>query len=155
MRANPLRKLPQVRPRQKHAEFGLADQDDLQQLGLISFQIGEQADLFQDFEAEILRLVDQNDGPPSSRVDFKEMSIQEIDQLFQVRPVFGVGDAQFVADAGEKFSRAQSRIENQGEIDVLGQAVDKTAAQGRFSGSDLPREYNEPTAHADPVQEMS
>ncbi|MNQ85002.1 hypothetical protein D3C85_1001480 [compost metagenome] len=40
-----LRQLPQFRPRQLVAQFRLSQQDDVQQLALVRFQIGQQPHL--------------------------------------------------------------------------------------------------------------
>jgi hypothetical protein len=42
-----LGELAKLGPVQQGAEFGLAQQDDSQQLSLVRLQIGQQADLFQ------------------------------------------------------------------------------------------------------------
>ena len=54
---HPLRQLLQLWPCQHAAQFGLAYQDDLQQLALIGLQIGQQAQLLQYVSRKILRLV--------------------------------------------------------------------------------------------------
>jgi hypothetical protein len=50
--------LPQFGTGQHVRQFRLTQQDDLQQLALVGFEIGEQAHLLQNLRREVLRLVD-------------------------------------------------------------------------------------------------
>ena len=56
--ADALPQLAQFRLGQQGAQLRLPHQDDLQQLGVARFQVGEHPDLFQGFQGEVLRLVD-------------------------------------------------------------------------------------------------
>ena len=62
---NPLPQLLQLRRRQLVAQVRLADQHDLQQLRLLGFEIRQHAQLFESREAEVLRLVDDEQDQPS------------------------------------------------------------------------------------------
>ncbi len=53
-----LGELPQFIAIQQIAQFGLTDQDDLQQLLGVGLQIGEQPHLFEHLGREVLRLID-------------------------------------------------------------------------------------------------
>jgi hypothetical protein len=48
-------------------QLGLAHEHDLQEFLLIGLEIGEQADLFEDVEAEILRFVDDQHDIAAAR----------------------------------------------------------------------------------------
>ncbi len=67
-RDDALCELPQLAPLEQFREFGLADQNDLQQLAPVGFEVGEQAHLLQHVCGEILRLVDNQHRMPALRV---------------------------------------------------------------------------------------
>ena len=60
-----LAQLAQARAVQAVAQLRLADQDDLQQLAVVGFDVGKQADLFEQFLGQILRLVNDEHGFPA------------------------------------------------------------------------------------------
>ena len=59
------RKLAQARVVQAVAQFRLAEQDDLQQLAVVRFDVGEQPDLFEQVVGQILRLVNDEHAIPA------------------------------------------------------------------------------------------
>ena len=61
-RRDALRQLTQQGLPQQLLQLGLTDEHHLQQLGLIGFQVGQQAQLLQHLGAEMLRLIDQQQG---------------------------------------------------------------------------------------------
>ena len=71
-RGDPLRQLPQRRPFHEIDELGLSDQNDLQQLVAGRLDVRQQAQLFEHFHAEVLRLVDDHDGAPTARVGVEQ-----------------------------------------------------------------------------------
>ncbi len=63
-----LGQLAQRRIGQQFIELGLAEQDDLQQLALFGFQVGDQPHELESFAAEMLRFVDDQHREPVLRV---------------------------------------------------------------------------------------
>ena len=66
---HPLRELTQFRSGERGAQLGLAHQDDLQQFAAARLEVGEQPHLLEHRRAEVLRFVDDQDGPLAGRVD--------------------------------------------------------------------------------------
>jgi hypothetical protein len=66
-------------------EFGLqlrlADQDNLEELLARSFEVGEQAEVFEDVFTEVLRLVDEQGGGASLRQLGDKKLVQRVDFL--------------------------------------------------------------------------
>src|SRR5207249_6507804 len=66
----------------KHiVEVRLADQDNLQQLGLVGFEVRKQTDLLEDARTEMLRLVNHDDGMRVQRDQRGEELLQRRNQL--------------------------------------------------------------------------
>ncbi len=78
---NPLIELPQIRLPQHRFEIRLADQNDLQQLGAVGFEVRQQPDLFENRRREMLRLVDQDDRMRVQRDQRRQELVQRLDQL--------------------------------------------------------------------------
>ncbi len=100
-RGDALGKLTQIVAVQKGFQFRLADQDNLQKLGIGCFQVGQQADLFKHRDAKMLRLVDNQDGAPSSGVALEETPVENVQQGFDAVGGNAVGDSQLVTDGGQ------------------------------------------------------
>src|SRR5207237_8109973 len=60
---NALMQLPQFRFSQKVRQLQLSDQDDLQQLRIMCFEIRNDSNLFECRERKVLSLVDDEDSP--------------------------------------------------------------------------------------------
>ena len=60
-----LAQLAQARAVQPVAQFRLAEQDDLQQLAVVEFEVGKQPHLFEQFVGQILRLVNDQHAVPA------------------------------------------------------------------------------------------
>ena len=151
---NTLRKLAQVVARQQRAQFGLPDQHDLQQFFPGGFQIGEQAHLFQGVGGKILRLVDDQHGAPAARVGFKQMRVEHVGKQLDAGGIARVVNAQLVAQAGEEFHGGDTRVEDQGHVDVLGHLLQQAAADSCLAGAHLAGELHETAALAHPVQQV-
>ncbi|MPM36845.1 hypothetical protein SDC9_83449 [bioreactor metagenome] len=80
-RNHPLRQLFQRRIGHHGAQLGLADQDDLQQLALTGFQVGEQPQLLQHVGRQVLRLVDDQHVVAAARIRVEQEGIERIDAI--------------------------------------------------------------------------
>ena len=70
---DPLRELAHLLPVEDLQQLRLAEQHDLQQLVAIRLEVGQQAQLFEDIDGEILRLVDDQHGFASMRIGFEQV----------------------------------------------------------------------------------
>ena len=95
---NALRKLTQFRPIQHLPKLGLPKQDDLQQLALIRFQIGQQPHLFQHLDREVLRLVNNQNSIPALCMCTEQVVIDVIDILLDADITIQIWDSEFITD---------------------------------------------------------
>jgi len=74
-------------------------------------QIGQEADLLQYVEREILRLIHQYDDAPALGVGIQQASIQRIHHLLDAIPIpVGDGQSELFADREQKLHRRDARI---------------------------------------------
>ena len=149
--ADALPQLPEFEGIDHLGQLGLAHQDDLDQFLARGFQVGQQANLFQRFRTEILRLVYHQYGASPSGMSIQQVGVQDIDQQLDTGRVFGILNAQFIAQAGKQFQCSYPRIEYQRNIDIIGQLLQQTAAYSGFSGADFAGELNETATFPNPV----
>ena len=76
-----LRELPQFDALEHVAQFGLADQDDLQELLRGGFEIRQQADLLERFRRQVLCFVDDDDDASAFGVRLQQSLVEDIDQI--------------------------------------------------------------------------
>ena len=134
------------------AQFRLAHQNNLQQLAFIGFEIGQQADLFQQIVRQILRLVNDQHRIPALRHLFEQKMIYlgnrfETVQSFYIQP-------EFHADRPDQLIGVQRGIENQGGRKIFPQLIKQRAAQGRFARANFARQLDKTFSLADAVEEM-
>ena len=80
-RDHPLGELLQFGSGQHLAQFWLPDQDDLQQLAFIGFQVGEQAKLLQHVGREALCFVDDEHVVLPRRMAGQQMGVERVEVL--------------------------------------------------------------------------
>jgi len=80
-RHHPLRELLQFGLEQHVAQLGLADQDDLQQLALVGLQVGQQAQLLQHVDRQVLRLVDDQHVVQPRGVGAQQEFVERVDMV--------------------------------------------------------------------------
>ena len=73
--------LAQVVAIQQFAQFGLSDQDDLQQLLRGRLEVGQQPHLLEHLAVEVVRLVDHQHHALASRVRAQQVGIEDVDQV--------------------------------------------------------------------------
>ena len=64
-----LLELPQLQRPQHRLQIRLADEDDLQQLLLVGLEVRQNADLLEDLQREVLRLVDDEQRAGAERLE--------------------------------------------------------------------------------------
>src|SRR6185312_7342985 len=150
-----LRQLAQVRAVEQFAQLRLADQYDLQQFLGGSFEVGQQAYLFQHLGGQVLRLVHDDDDAPSLGVRRQQPPIQRIDHLLDAIAV-GVRDIdpQFFADGQQKFDRRDARIQYDRDVRVMRHARQQSAHHGGLARAHLSGQLNEAAGFVDAVKQM-
>ena len=153
-RRDPLVELPQLRAPQHLGQFGLADQDDLQQFLAVGFQVCQQADLLQHVEIQVLRLIDQQNGFTSAPVILQQVAMQAVGERLEGVFLAVVGDTQLIAHGGKQFHRVESGVENDGDIGIVGQLFQQAPVDGGLASADFPGEQDEPPARTHTVQQV-
>ena len=149
-----LRQLLQFGPGQHGAQFRLADEDDLQQLALARFQVGQQAQLFQHGGGQVLRFINDQHIVLALRMAGQQVRIDGIDIAFHAGNIWRHGDAELLADRQQQFLDGQFRIENVGKLAIVRDLLHEAAAHGGLAGADFPRQQHETAAAAHAVQQM-
>jgi hypothetical protein len=96
-RDHPLRQLLEVGLREHGAQFRLADQHDLQQLALAGLQVGQQSQLLEHVDREVLRLVDDQHVVLPHGMGAQQVLVQGVDVVLDrrhARPLVLVRDAE-------------------------------------------------------------
>ena len=118
-----MRELPQVRPGEQFTEFGLPDQDNLQQFLFRSLEVGEKPYLLEHSRREILGFIDHEDGAAPRGVRVQQVPVQCVRQRLDAAPVVPHFDMQFLANRGEELDDGQLRVQDHGHVRVVGHAI--------------------------------
>jgi hypothetical protein len=142
--------------RKHRAQFGLADQDDLEQLAFAGLEIGQQAQLLEHVARQVLRLVDHQHVVQALCVRRQQVAVDRIHIPLYARASSDRRhlDMQLVAHGLQQLLRRQARIEDVGQAAVRGHLLDEAAADRGLAGADLAGEQHEAAAAADPVQQV-
>jgi hypothetical protein len=73
--------LPHLRQAKYADQFRLPEQYDLQQLGVLTFQVAQHAQVFERIEAQVLGLVEDGDGCLALAESFAQMGMKPFDQF--------------------------------------------------------------------------
>ena len=150
-----LAELAHVLAAQDVAQFRLADEDDLQQFGARRFQVGQQADLFQQAGGQVLRFVDDEHGAPALGMAFQEPLVERVHMVLDAaRRTDAPVDGQLIAYGRQQFGFAEAGVQAHGEVDVVRQLFDQTAGHGGLSGADLTGQQDEAAGAIDAVLQM-
>src|SRR5205085_8659676 len=98
--------LPQFRRPQQRRQVQLADEDDLDQLLLVGLEIRQDADLFEDLQRQVLRLVDDHHRAGAERDQREEKVVQRVDEI-----LLGRRARQALVAAREHAEILQDRLE--------------------------------------------
>jgi hypothetical protein len=156
-RDDALRQLFQLGARQHVAQFGLADQDDLQQLALVRFKVGQQAQLFEHVGRQVLRLVDDEHIVIALRMAGQQVAVDRVDiglDADRPRAHRRQVDAVFVAHRQQQLFHRQLGIEDVGEPAIGGNLLDEAAAHGGLAGPDFAGQQHEAAAAAHAVEQV-
>ena len=114
-------------------EFGLSEQDDLQQLVLGRFEVRQQAHLLERIGRHRVRFVDQSDGAPALAPQRDQAVRDGVEQRSCVAD-FG---AELEGDRAQQVFGIERRVRQPDRDGRRGQAVEQHAQQHRLAGADL------------------
>lgn len=150
---NPLIELTHVAPFEQRAKFGLADEDNLDELVGLSFEIGEEADLFQHRRIEMLGLVDDQ----NHRAPFPALPQQKLVEKMKQIPGFGGRpfDGEFPSNRPQQIEGADAGIEDESEaVAVVVEVFEESPQHRGLAGADLAGNGDEAATVLDAVEQM-
>src|SRR5690242_17167057 len=116
-----LAQLPQAMFVQAVAQFRLAHENNLQELPIVRFQIREQPDLLQQFQSQVLRLVNDQNGVLSLVYQLQKKSVQRGDR-FQPVQAFDI-EPKLHRDRLHEQIRIERRVQNQRRLKLTAQLL--------------------------------
>ncbi len=146
--------LAQLLALQGFTKLRLADQKYLQQLVGVGFQIGEHANLLQHIGSQVLCLVDHQNGALPFRVGLQQVVVEPVQEHFERGLVGGEFDTELVTDRLQQFRGGQRRIENQRDVHLFRQLLEKCTADGRLAGAHFTRQEYKPATLPNSVEQM-
>ena len=119
-------------------EFVLSDQKDVEQLGVLCFDIRQLPDFLQHFVVETLGFVDDDQHPFAGIVGF----VQEMNEMNEKVTLAGklFVDVESADQKIEKIDFFQSGVGNGGHERVIIEAAQLAVDEGRFAGADITHE---------------
>ena len=153
-RDDALRQLLQPGLGQPVAQFGLADEDDLQQLALGGFEVREQAQLLEHRGLQGLRLVDHEQRMAALGVGLEQEAVERVDMRLDAGAGGQRFDAELAAHGLQQLDHAQAGVEDVGHHAVRRQLLQEAAHDGCLAGTDLARQQHEATAAAHAIQQV-
>src|SRR3989338_775187 len=138
--------------RQLLAQLRLSDKDDLDQLIFIRLEVREHADLLQQAQAEILRLVDDEHDVVAGG----SLLHEELVQLAEERqPVVAHRvEAEVLDDRVEQLEFGEIGMQNERGFGERFQLAQERLAEGRLAGADLAGDFDEPFALPDAIDHV-
>lgn len=147
-----LAKLAEVVMVQSVAQFRLAHQNDLQKFPVIGFEIGKQADLFEQTISEVLCFVDDKNGFAALRHLFEEKMI-DLRDAFQAVESLDI-QPEFHRDGFDELIGIERGIQNQRGGKIFPKLVEQRPAQSGFARADFARQLHETFALSNSVKQM-
>jgi len=135
------------------AEFGLADEDDLEEFVGGGFQVGEHAEFFEDFVGEVLGFVDDDDD----EAVFGKLLDEELVDGEEHAGFVGVGgcfDGELVADEADELGGVEVGVADEGDLGVVLEVPEEEVRDEGFAGADFTGEEYEAAALFDGVDEV-
>jgi hypothetical protein len=149
--------LPHLRQLQFFAELELPDEYDLQ----LPVRVGQDADLFEQRQRQILCLVDEDDGERLQRRERREKVVEQIAQLRargraqpSARQIFDPRDAEIGEQDLEQLLPRGERIRDEGVERLAFEVLQHRAAERRLAGADVAGEDRQAFAPFYGVQQI-
>ncbi len=131
---NALSQLAQQGLAQHLLQLWLTDQHHLQQLFLVGFEVGQQAQLLQHLWQQMLGLIHQHHAALACRQIGQQVVANKVEQ--QLDPRFGgVGKLKLVTDGRQQIPLGQRRIQDIGDLGLGGQLLQQAAGDGGLAGA--------------------
>ena len=138
---DPLVQLHELGVEQEHAQLGLPDEDDAQQLLGGGLEVREEPELLQDLDRERLGLVDDDDRLAARLPLGEQVTVERADQL---GAAVGVGaQAEFGVDRLQQLERREDGVEDVGRRGVGNGPGEEGAQQRRLPGAHVARDADE------------
>src|SRR5207253_1881804 len=136
--------LAELRRAQQNLQIQLADQDDLEQLLFVGFEIRQNANLLEHRQREMLRFVDDEDRARLERNQREQKIVERVDELRlgdarepSLFHLLAGHHAEVLQDSLEQILLGKKRIEDErregGAVDFF----EQRAAQRRLAGADV------------------
>ena len=147
-----LAKLAKVVIVQAITQLGLAHEDDLQQFAIVGLQIGEEANLFEEFVGEVLRFVDDEDGVAAG-VRLGEEEAVDFGNGFKAVHALNF-ETEFHGDGLDELVGIENGIEDERGRKLRPELFQQRAAKGRLAGTDFAGDLDESFSFANAVKQM-
>ena len=151
--ADPLTELTQAALVELAIEFGLTEQQDLDQLVATGLEIREESNLFERVLGEGLRFIDDQQDALVRSFLFDEEGVELVHQ--RAAPEAFCGQVELGADRLKEFEGGSARVEEKGELGVAVEPLEQGAAERRLASAHFARDRDEPLPLLDSVQKMS
>ena len=139
------------------AQLGLADEDDLQQLALAGFQVGQEAQLLQHVGRQVLRLVNDQHRVAPGAMRREQRGIERVDVILdRFHPGHRglVRHAKFVANGAQQLAHRELGVEDVGHIAVRRNLLQKATAHRGLARPHLARQQHKTAARIQAVQQV-
>jgi hypothetical protein len=148
--ADALAQLTQSRRLEHHVEFGLSEQDDLDQLARLGLEVGEQPDLLQRLRRERLGFVhDEQDAAPGFLPGQEEF----IELVHELTTALALGiESELEIDGLHQLLGRELGIEEDRDLAGRLDALEQGATQCGLAGAHLSADGDEAFALLDPEQ---
>ena len=156
-RNHPLGQLLQRGAGDHGAQLRLADEDDLQQLALAGFQVGQEAQLLQHIGRQVLRLVNDEHRVAPGAMRREQRGIERVDVILdRFHPGHRglVRHAKFVANGAQQLAHRELGVEDVGHIAVRRNLLQKAAAHRGLARPHLARQQHKTAARIQAVQQV-
>src|SRR5262249_32517273 len=151
-----LRELAQLVARQQLAQLRLPDENDLQQLARVGFQVGQQPYLLEHRWSQVLRFIDYDHDASATRMRPQQIAAEDVHQVLEaIHRLIRHPDTQLLEDGQQELGRGHLGVEDQGNLGVLRRLRQQGANDRGFARADLAGQLHEAARLIDAVQQVS
>lgn len=149
-----LAELPERVLIQTVAQFGLAQEDDLQKFPVVGFQVRQQTDLFQHFFGQVLRFIDDEHGLFALFHLAEQKFVEDGESIEAVEAELLDGQAELGGDRLHELVGVQRGIQNERSRVMTVELLEHSAAKGGLARANFAGELHETFALANSVKEV-
>ncbi len=147
-----LRRRMQSRARHELHELRFADQDDLEKLPSVDCQVRENAELLEHLQTQVLRFVHDQHRAPRAATD-RQLPVEGVED-HRGGHLDPVGHPELVTDDGNELRGGRHGIEDQRDVDALGQPGQEHATCRRLADTALPGEEDDAGVRLHAVEQI-